>query len=178
MQISGEISSAESALSSDPLARHLTLTSGSLWSVQSVDIQDVEQSSVLTNRLQALLWFTWVPSGEPWPGACHSCYVASSWNSLWCLRATLPHDGIFLWEQVHLLCFSVVLQRGQGKVESSSTWISLLLPLLTTFFWGGRWFLDLLFCKDIRPVWERLLLCSPGSVKSFFPLIWFLFSQT
>lgn len=35
--------------------------------------------------------------------------------------AALPHKDIFLWEQIRLLSFSVVLQQGQGKVEGSST---------------------------------------------------------
>ena len=34
--------------------------------------------------------------------------------------AALPHKAVFLWEKIHALSFSVVLQQGLGKVESSS----------------------------------------------------------
>lgn len=177
-------SSAESALSSGPLTRHLTLTltNGSLWTVRSVCIQDAEQSPALTNRPQGFLWFTWAPSGELWPGACHSCYIASSWNSLQCLLGNSATQWYLSLGASSSALFQCRVAAGAGQsgkqLHLNVIPTSLFMPLLFFFFFLGHWFLDLLFCEDIRPVWERLLLCSPGSIKSFFPLIWFLFSQT
>lgn len=48
---------------------------------------------VLTNHPRALPWFAWAPAGEPWPGARHSRYFASSWKSFWCLTGNSATQG-------------------------------------------------------------------------------------
>lgn len=129
----------ENALSPAPLTSHLTQTNGSPGAegVEECWYPRCWAVPALTNCPWALPWFSRALAGEPWSGACHSCYIASSWKSFWCLTGNLLHKDIFLWEQIHLFSFSIVLQQGQGKVESSSTRISFLLPMFVPLCLSG-----------------------------------------
>lgn len=77
--------------------------------LQRISIQDTEQPPVLINPPQADLWFTWLPSGEPWPRALHSRPCQHLEEPL----AALPHQDGFPWEQIQAAS-PAQLQRCMG----------------------------------------------------------------
>lgn len=114
----------------------------------------------------------WAPSGEPWPGARHSCYVAGSWKSLWCLPGNSATQGYLPLGANPPAQFQCCAAAGAGESGKQPHLNFIPIPFVcASFFLLGRSFLDWLFCRNIRPVGERLLLCFPGSTKHsfFFP---------
>lgn len=169
----------ENTLSSAPLSRHLALTNGSLGAVGVEECWYPRYWAVpvLTNHLRALPCFAWAPSEspgqeplgsiirEPWPGARHSCCVASSWRSIWYLTGSSATQG-YLSLGAKFICPVSVLccSRGRGKWKVAPLEFHSYFLCLCPFVYLKHSFLDWLFCRSIRPVWERLLLCSPDSI--------------
>lgn len=134
----------------------------------SVSIQDAKQAPVLTNCPQALVWFVWASSGEPWPGAHRSCYVASSWKSLWCQpgnSATQRYLSLGANSSAQFQCWAAA---GAGANGKQLNFIFIPTSFVHAFSTLECSFLDLLFWRSIRPVHDRLLLCSPDNIRHLF----------
>lgn len=168
--ISGEISSAESALSSGPLTRHLTptLTNGSLRAEGVVECRHPR------------CWA--VPSANRSPTGTSLIYVGSIRRALarspslllHCqqLEKSLMSAGQLCHTRISFFGSKFVCSVSAGAGESGKQLH--MNFILTSFvrasvFFLGRSFRHWLFCRNIRPGWERLLLYSPHSIKhSFF----------
>lgn len=129
----------ENALSSATLTRDLTLTNGSLGAegVEECWYPRCWAVTVLTNHPRYFPDLCGLHHESPGQEPVTLAMLPAAGRAFGVWQATLTHRGIFLWEQIHLPSLSVALQQGQGKVESSSTWISFLLPMFVPFCLSG-----------------------------------------
>lgn len=173
----------ENALSSAPLTRRLTLTKGSLgaegvvecryprcWAVPSAHKPPPGISLICVGSIRRALARS--------PSLLLRCQQL---EELLVSDRQLCHTRMSFFGSKFICSVSTLCcSRGRGKWQTAPLEFHSYFLCLCLFVYLGRSFLDWLFCRNIRPVWERLLLCSPGSIKhSFFfsPSIWSLFSQ-